>query len=1179
MVHIKKLEIYGFKSFGFKNTVVNFEKGLVAVTGPNGSGKSNVLDAILFAIGENSPKALRVDKFQSLFHDSQNSSHRFIRVSLTFDNADRGIPVDSDSATLTREMEGETGDSQYYLNSKKVSKITITELLEIVVAAPNKINIVQQGMITRISELNSEERRRIIEDIVGLSYFDEKKAEALEQLNESDLRLEVALARMGEIRKRIDELEAERNDQLRYQHLESELKRFKAVWLSNNIRSTKNKLKSQNEILSSNVSRSSELSEQLEEIHSKIEKLETDKTEFIQKVDAENKSKAEMGSRITAIVYESERLKAMHKESLHRLAHIEKRIPIIDADIHTINEKLSGLYSKANEKKNIISDNSTVISSLRADLNETNSSIDIINSEIAKFAGLRNKLESRYKQLSKIKHELDVSMVRLEEKIKVDNDKIKLNERHIFSLKTEIDKNEAIHEKLIKLQDAEKEDLDSRKILLENSRETKMKIEKELATTTNMLERADNLALKCETRANIAKEAASEDLAIAELMKDPKRFGIIGLAYNVLKWDKSYERAILASASEWMKAFIVDNIKSMILIAEYAKLKKLACLKIISLDIIAKYGAKKSKISLDDVNTIGNLSDFVYSDYNGLSDFLFGDTFLVKSASSAYVLSKQGYRAVSVDGILFESQGRSISIDFGSKISDLTRAILISDSVDNLKSSITTLKELIKHNSSGLNRMAVDIDKLRFEEMKSEAQAENFTLQISSTNNSINDAKQTLQETIRNNSSVQLERDSVLVYLEKHQKGRSIIELTLERITKRLQSIDDNDARNALEPLNFKKIQILKSIEGLDIDLREVTISSATIDNEIEMSVQRLKTLEDEKEGLRAELDQRRSQVDELQNKLQSFESELKALRDQEQQVIISSGNSYGILQNYEQKIKQLREIEKKVSQEFNATEKQTLVLRRDIYDITSQQSRLANDLLLLGYKDLLEEFEVDDAIRELTDEFEMLKTKINLRADETYNQIIEGYRKMSSRHNQLETERNSIILFIEEVIKEKKNVFMDAFRKVDNDIRKTFSEVVGGQAWLEIEDLEDVFTSGIMLMVQFPGKPARESTSLSGGEKTMAATIFLLALQSLKPSPFYLMDEVDAHLDAENNERLSRILLSRSGDNQIIIVSLKDTTVAKASMIYGVYPKEGVSQIVKYKHANEEAIAEINRI
>ncbi|HEU0047279.1 MAG TPA: AAA family ATPase, partial [Nitrososphaera sp.] len=262
MVHIKKLEVYGFKSFGFKNTVVHFEKGLIAVTGPNGSGKSNILDAIMFAIGENSPKALRVDKFQSLFHDSQNSNHRLIRVSLTFDNADRGIPVDEESVTLTREMEGQNGESQYSLNGKKVSKTAIMELLEVVLAAPNKLNIVQQGMITRISELDSDERRKIIEDIVGLSYFDEKKAEALKQLDEADRRLEVAFARMGEIRKRIDELEAERNDQLRYDQLGSELKRFKAVRISNTIRTLKHKLATSAQILESNNQKSSELSKQ-----------------------------------------------------------------------------------------------------------------------------------------------------------------------------------------------------------------------------------------------------------------------------------------------------------------------------------------------------------------------------------------------------------------------------------------------------------------------------------------------------------------------------------------------------------------------------------------------------------------------------------------------------------------------------------------------------------------------------------------------------------------------------------------------------------------------------------------------------------------------------------------------------------------------------------------------------
>ena len=236
MVYIKKLEIYGFKSFGFKNTILHLNNGLVAVTGPNGSGKSNIFDAIMFALGENSPKLLRVDKFQSLFHDSENSSHRLLRVNLTFDNSDRGIPIDMDAVSMSREMEGQTGESQYYLNGKKVSKNTILELLEIIVAVPNKLNIVQQGMITRISELNSEERRKIIEDIVGLSYFDDKKNESIKQLDESDRRLEVALARMDEIKKRINELEAERNDQLRYTFIESQLKKFKAIKYSNKIR-------------------------------------------------------------------------------------------------------------------------------------------------------------------------------------------------------------------------------------------------------------------------------------------------------------------------------------------------------------------------------------------------------------------------------------------------------------------------------------------------------------------------------------------------------------------------------------------------------------------------------------------------------------------------------------------------------------------------------------------------------------------------------------------------------------------------------------------------------------------------------------------------------------------------------------------------------------------------------
>jgi chromosome segregation protein len=337
----------------------------------------------------------------------------------------------------------------------------------------------------------------------------------------------------------------------------------------------------------------------------------------------------------------------------------------------------------------------------------------------------------------------------------------------------------------------------------------------------------------------------------------------------------------------------------------------------------------------------------------------------------------------------------------------------------------------------------------------------------------------------------------------------------------------------------------------------------------------------DREENLKLELEERGKETNDLSKELASQEIELKKLRDQEQQLINSSGNSFTILQEYDRKIRTLAENERKISREYHSLEKDIAILKKDIVDLSSKEKFLISSLNQIGYdyneSSLAEVFDVEEIIQQLTSEYEALRPRINLRAHDSYIQVIEGYRGMSTRKNHLEEERNSIVLFVEEIDKEKKNVFMEAFKKVDTNLRKTFSEVAGeeSQAWLEIENFEDIFSSGIMLMVQFPGKPARESTALSGGEKTMAGTIFLLALQSLKPSPFYLLDEVDAHLDSQNTDRLSRVLLSRSLDsNQIIMVTLKDSTVSKASLIYGVYPKQGVSQIIRYKHDNQHALA-----
>jgi len=331
LVHIKKVEIFGFKSFGFRNTVVGFERGLVSISGPNGSGKSNILDAITFAMGENRPKVMRVDRLRSLIHDieGQRRGPRLARVNVTFDNSDRKIPVDSDTVDIAREMSGD-GENTYYLNKKQTNRTRILDLLDVANAGLSQLNAVQQGTVTRISEFSSEEKRQTIEDLVGLSYFDEKKTEAIKQLDDADVRLEVALAKMGEIKKRIDELEEERNQKLRHDMLESEIRRLEAVSAAGRLREVRASESAKRDELLAVTDEAARLGAEHERIRQDIAKLESEKSGFMEKADAYNRAKAELDSELSRIVREYEQAGGALAASQRRISQIDGRIPEIE---------------------------------------------------------------------------------------------------------------------------------------------------------------------------------------------------------------------------------------------------------------------------------------------------------------------------------------------------------------------------------------------------------------------------------------------------------------------------------------------------------------------------------------------------------------------------------------------------------------------------------------------------------------------------------------------------------------------------------------------------------------------------------------------------------------------------------------------------------------------------------
>lgn len=1165
MVFIKKLEIYGFKSFGFKNTILNFNEGLIAVTGPNGSGKSNVLDAIMFSLGENSPKALRVDKFQSLFHDSYGRANKLVRVSITFDNTDRGIPINTDHVTLTREIEGNAGDSQYYLNGKRVNKSTLTELLQVVVAVPAKINIVQQGMITRISELNSEERRRIIEDIVGLSYFDDKKEESIKQLEESDRRLAIALARMGEIRKRIDELEIERNEQLRFEHIEASLKKYKAIKISHEIQEIEKRLSSNFSELGLKKNKSREINDELVRIRTKIEKLDVEKLEFIKKIDSINKQKAEINNETSRLVYEVEKLKAIHKETVYRIAEIQSKLKSItfatqdlEKKIHELNKTIhiiKGKIKMISNKKNLYIEQ----------LKNIDANILSENKQHIKVNIIKKKIENRNSKILDLSKKIELNILTNEEKLKINFQKDKEIKDKINLLQFNVDTYSNQIQNIQNILGKQTKELLNITNLKSNLQINLKQFYKEIEYSTSTLEESDNESLKLEEKNIILTKSMPEDLTISEILKN-NELEFIGVVHDLIRWDKNYHRCIVAIAKEWMKAVVVKNVEDMLKIAEFAKYKKLPRIRIIPLDLI--HYTQIDLLKEENVGTIGNLSNFVTSEFDSLVKFLFGNIIVVRTVKDAYMLSLKGYKTVSIDGELFEPESKSLLIDYNSKIVNVVKEINLENDIKQLRSHILNLKTYLDNKMIYYNNITKFKNELENIKIKLENSIIYNQKMIKIYENQIVSSQVELNEQNQNLEFSKLNNKSILETIENNKKRFLRLSETRKMIQNMLLKINTKYKDSQLSELNINRSKIQSIIDSNNQEIQDNTLLLTTQQNERNLALERKLLLAEEKINLEKELKDKESSVIEDKRRREEDEIILNKLRDQEQEIINSYGNSYSILQTYELQIKELLDTERKKSKEYNSLEREIVLLEKECSNLEEHQNKLNNDLIWLGYKKSIDEiYNIEEIITELSQEYELLKSKINLRANENYIQVIEGYRGMSERKNDLEKERNSIVIFIDRINKEKENMFMDAFLKVNKDINSTFSSVVGGNSWLELENQEDIFSAGVRLIVQFPGKPRRESTSLSGGEKTMAATIFLLALQAIKPSPFYLMDEIDAHLDAENTDRLSQILEERAQKNQIIMVTLKDSTISRVDQIFGVYPKNGVSQILKYKY------------
>jgi chromosome segregation protein len=1173
LVYLRKIETRGFKSMGTKPVTVQLENGLVAITGPNGSGKSNLLDAVLFALGENSAKTLRAPNLTSLIYDGSVEEQKpsSAKVSLQFDNTDRRIPTDSDSVTITRELKI-NGESSYFLNGKHIQRNNLSELLEMALITSRGLNVVLQGMVTRLSELVPDEKRKLIESMVGISQFDEKKQEALAQLREADVKLEVAMAKIGEIRDRIQLLEQQRNDQLRLKQLEDQISWLRAASASTKLARVRQLITERNDSSSQSSFRLQDVQNHLAAVTKSMEAVDSERSLLIQsametgtaKIEAElgkvgNELKVLKDERQQATDYLDKMrqvapyMSRMTNEQSAKIAEAESQVGTIRAKLKSVEERKNEctlLHAKLNEERNAFEAEFSAAQDQNNEIHREKEEQD-------------KKLQEARDHSNELNSELRVREGRLES----------IRERLEFYGKNLEDAQKSIEElaSVLSSQKGELDGISQSRARLEGLRK---RVDSQLDIAALIFEKAQTAVTKYDSDLSALETVAGDEVALAKLQNSTQPGslpGYIGPLHLLISYDDRYSQAIAAIGQDWLNALVVENIESLVKIAETAKSLKISKLTAIPLSEISEFESPKH---IPIKGLIAYVTDILSCEprIKRIVNFVFGDALIVDSPRNAFIAARRGFRAVTIRGDVFEPDVLAFEMGYSKRYAKIAEILGKQESFEGVRRTLDAFRAVIEKRKSSLARLAEKTDSYLADEQARSVSISKIEARLESARQFLEGYLSSQKTLKRNENDAEEEIKKIRVLFEEAQAQVSQLAASSENLSKKLSSMDVNAFQSRASEINKRKMELDSRIESINSEVMDLMMDhtrvKADLENNLRPSLERLTKEQTEIESTVAT---KTKFLQDTEQGLGELESQFAALKEQEAKSLEKANKFQPMLAALDARQKALKTEEDSIRKSVSALEKELVAANLDIDRLKDSERSLLGELAIYGYAEPVDAFEgADTLLKELNVEFDELRNQVNLLADKNYREIFENYKYSSVRKNDLEKERNAIVVFIETIDSEKHRVFMDAFERIDRELRVIFTKITNGAAWLEIENPDAVFDSGIFLMTQFPGKLPRDSSAVSGGEKTISALSFILAIQAVFPSPFYVFDEVDAHLDSNYSGKLGEILAERSSFSQIIIVSLKDVMVSKAGTVIGVYQSQGFSHVLRYRSGME---------
>ena len=1181
-MYLKRLELKGFKSFPNKTDII-FKEGVTAIVGPNGSGKSNVSDAVRWVLGEQSIKSLRGEKLEDVIFagaDKQKPMN-FCEVALTIDNSDNKLNVDYSEVTIKRRAY-RNGESQFYLNNKSCRLKDIKEILLDTGIGKDGYSIIEQGKVDEILSNNPVNRRKVFDEACGISKYRYKKNESERNLKNTKENLARINDIYVEIENQIKPLYNQQVKARKYLDLSEQLKKIEVNNYIREIQKIENQLKeinSQYEALIKELDNidkskidfeesSKEINTQIEEVDKSIEKASEyinsiksviDKKDY--EINLLNQSRENSSKKIQRNIEELEKINKSSKENKENLGKLYKEKENNEKNINELKSQLNIFIEKNEINKNKIGTLNEKIETLKDDI------IELLNEK----QDVSNKLTT----LNANKDNIDQRNESIESEIKEINDKVKEKEVLLEDLK------EKINDKKEKLNDFKEK--------INNYYERLNSLKEENHNLSNKMQN-NNYSLKEYTsKLNVYIDMENHyegfNRGVKEVLKNKNLKGIYGALGQVVTVEGKYEKAIEAALGAYMQNIITADENSAKAAINYLKHNKIGRVTFLPMNII-----KSKKINNIQSKTpfVGIASDLISYDekYRDILENILGRTIVIDNIDQGIKFARETghkYKVVTLDGDILNPGGSLTGGSLKTSGNILSRKRLINEfneKINNTKAENIALEEKVlsiekelvdcKENIKQYEEEVKVLDKKLIFNNSSYSRYEEEVNSLKSSMKKL----ETEKENLGSNLNYTMEKKSILEnQIKDIDNNHAENKETIENLNKELNKENEiyENEKSKFDSINLqltKDKEILKSqnadIERIKAYLNELSNKISLIDKENKDEESEIKEIDEkiiienrEKENLKTQLNDNNKNLENKkiarENLKQKLDENNVKLKDIDKQFMELKESIFKVESRIE-KLESNKEANNfKLFEDYNLTYLQAIELRDDEIEINKKiLDTLKKDIKSLG--------------------------NVNVDSIEEYKEIKERYDFYSEQKEDLQKSIEAIEEIIKDLEEHMKIQFKEEFAKINENFKYVYNRLFGGgEGNLTILDQANILESDIEITAKPPGKKMKNLSLLSGGEKALTAISILFAILLAKPTPFCILDEIEAPLDDSNIARFGTFLKELTSKTQFIAVTHRRGTMEAADYIYGVTMEQrAISKVIALSLNEAEEITDV---